>query len=117
MRGTLEAFLVSLILFALASLVIAYTPVSDQLIPLLAAGTGIISILWGGRKAAKLAGKGVLVNGALVGVVYGLIALFLGAIILTEPISSGALMRAAAAVGIGAIGGMLAPKKRSYRRR
>lgn len=118
LRGTLEAFVVSLFLFAIVSLVISYTPVSDQLIPLFATITGITSVLWGGRKAGKIAGKGCLLNGALVGVMYGLIALLIGAIILTEPIAGRTMLRAVGAILVGALGGMLAPKPRvSYRRK
>lgn len=118
LRGTLEAFLFSLVLFAAASLIISYTPVSDQLMPLFATLTGFCSVLWGGRKAAKLAGKGFVVNGALVGVIYGLVALALGALMLAEPIVGRTIARAVAAGAVGALGGMLAPRpKTGYRRK
>ena len=116
-RGCLEAFLMSVVLLAISSLFVTYTPLSDRWLPLLANLSAGTSVFWGGSRSARIAGRGLVLNGALVGVVYGVALLFLGAWLLAEPIVAMSAVRIIVAAFIAGLGGLLVPRRVSYKRR
>ncbi|MBS3937248.1 MAG: TIGR04086 family membrane protein [Peptococcaceae bacterium] len=116
-KGTVAALLLSMLLFAIVSLLFAYTALADRHMSLVATISGVFSILWGGSFAARLAGRSALLYGSLVGLLYSLAVLALGAFVLTEPIAAEVLWRVGGAIVCGGIGGLFAPKARASLRK
>jgi putative membrane protein (TIGR04086 family) len=116
LRGTLSAFVLSFVLFALVSAVVTYTALTDEHLPFIATLTGVFSVLWGGFTAGGSAHRAALIHGGLAGLLYGLLVLLLGRLVLAEPASLLALWRIAGAVICGAIGATLAPRPRLRRK-
>lgn len=116
LKGLLAAFVFSFVLFAIVSLVFTYTSFSDSFMPLVATFAGVFSVIFGGFRAAKLAGRGALLNGSMVGLLYGLVVLALGVLALSEPLGSQVLWRMGVAVLCGAVGGLIAPLPRPRRK-
>jgi len=116
LKGTLSAFVFSLLLFAVISALVAYTPMTDEHMPLVATITGVFSVLWGGFTAARLASRGAIVHGGLVGLLYGTLVLLLGRFVLQEPTTALMLWRIAGALLCGAVGGAIAPRPKLRRK-
>lgn len=117
LKGTLLAFVLSLALFAVVSVIFTYTSLSDRYMPLVATFAGVFSVLWGGFSAARRTERGAILHGSLVGLFYGVIVLALGKFILSEPVSSSALLRMGGALICGAVGGFIALRPRERRKR
>lgn len=117
LRGTLSAFILSLVLFAVVSVIFTYTSFSDRYMPLVATFAGVFSVLWGGFSAARLTERGAILHGSLVGLFYGLLVLALGKFVLSEPIASQVLWRMGGAILCGAVGGFVAPRPKVRRKR
>ena len=117
LRGTLFAFVFSLVLFAIVSVLFAYTALSDTFMPLIATFAGVFSVVWGGFTTGKGSARSPLLNGGIVGLLYGLIVLALGVLVLSEPLGAQVLWRVAGAIVCGAVGGLIAPKPKIRRRR
>lgn len=117
LKGTLSAFIFSLVLFAIVSLLFSYTSLSDAYMPLTAIFAGVFSVAWGGFTAARNASRGALFNGGLVGLLYGLVVLALGAFVLSEPLGTQIFWRMGGAIICGTVGGMLAPRPKIRKRR
>ncbi len=116
LRGTVSAFILSLVLFAVVSAVVTYTALTDEHLPLAATITGVFSVLWGGFTASRSAHRAALIHGGLVGLLYGFLVLLLGRFVLGEPIAAVMLWRISGAVLCGAVGASLAPRPRLRRK-
>ncbi|KAF0197033.1 MAG: hypothetical protein FD169_705 [Bacillota bacterium] len=114
--GTLSAFVLSLALFAIVSILFAYTALPDTFMPLIATFAGVFSVVWGGFTVGRKAVQGALLNGGMVGLLYGLVVLVLGVLILSEPLGTQVLWRLGGAIVCGAVGGFIAPKPKIRRR-
>lgn len=117
LKGTLSAFVLSLVLFAVVSVIFTYTSLSDRYMPLIATLAGVFSVLWGGFNAARLTERGQVLHGSLVGFFYGLVVLALGKFILSEPVAAQVFWRIGGALICGAVGGFVAPRPRLRRKR
>jgi len=117
LKGTLFSFVLSFAFFAIASLLITYTSLSDSFMPLIATFAGVFSVVWGGFTAARNSSRGPLFNGALVGLMYGLVVLGLGVFVLSEPLGAPVFWRVGGAIVCGAAGGLIAPQPKIRKRR
>ncbi|MDP3486461.1 MAG: TIGR04086 family membrane protein [Bacillota bacterium] len=116
LRGTLSAFVLSFALFAIVSILFAYTALPDAFMPLIATFAGVFSVVWGGFAVGRKATHGALLNGSIVGLLYGLVVLMLGILVLSEPLGAQVLWRMGGAIVCGAVGGLIAPKPKIRRR-
>lgn len=107
-KGVLLALGFSTVVFLLASLVLSFTAISENIVPYLSFLTSIISIFIGSIFVTrKLSYKGWL-NGGLTGLFYVLIILVLGLFIAGEfPIFTGFLTKAFLGFAFGAISGII----------
>jgi len=117
LTGTLSAFVLSVALFAIVSILFAYTALPDTFMPLIATLAGVFSVVWGGFTVGRKAAQGASLNGGIVGLLYGLVVLALGVLVLSEPLGTQALWRIGGAIVCGAAGGLIAPKPKVRRRR
>lgn len=115
--GTLSAFVLSFALFAIVSLLFAYTALPDTFMPLIATFAGVFSVVWGGFTVGRKAVQGALLNGSIVGFLYGVVVLVLGVLVLSEPLGAQVLWRIVGAIVCGAVGGLIAPTPKIRRRR
>ena len=117
LSGTISAFVLSVALFAIVSILFAYTALPDTFMPLIATLAGVFSVVCGGFTVGRKAAQGALLNGGIVGLLYGLVVLVLGVLVLSEPLGTQALWRIGGAIVCGAAGGLIAPKPKVRRRR
>lgn len=117
LKGTLSAFVLSIALFAIVSILFAYTALPDTFMPLIATFAGVFSVVWGGFTVGRRAVHGAPLNGGIVGLLYGLVVLALGVLVLSEPLGAQVLWRIGGAIVCGAVGGLIAPKPKIRRRR
>jgi len=104
MKGTLIAFLCTLIALIIFSILLVYTDISEELIkPVIITVTGI-SILIGSSIATKKLKKNGLLNGAIIGILYILIIYLISSILNSNfAINLVSLIM----IGIGLVGGVL----------
>lgn len=103
-KGTLIAFLFTLIVLTIFSALLVYTEVSEELIkPVIITVTGI-SILIGSSIATKKLKKNGLLNGAIIGILYILIIYIISSILNS---SFSLNLVSLIMIGIGLIGGVL----------
>lgn len=103
-KGTLIAFLFTLIALIIFSVILVYTEISEELIkPVIITVTGI-SILIGSSIATKKLKKNGLLNGAVIGILYILIIYIISSILNS---SFSLNLMSIIMIGIGLIGGVL----------
>lgn len=102
------SYIVTLIFFIIFALILTYTSLSEGAIPIINSIIMIISIAIGSiRMAIKSQNKGWL-NGALVGVLYVLVLVFLSSIFVENfEVNSYLMMKAIIGLITGAVGGMI----------
>ncbi len=117
-KGVLISFIVTLVLLAVSSLVITYTGVSENVIPAVALGSAVISIVSGSVLSAKKASSKGYLNGALCGVIY-VAVLYIIASLVSERFEFNAHTAVLFAIGIvvGALGGVIGINSGGKRRR
>lgn len=76
-KGTLLAFILSLVLLLLASLVLHFTAVPEKITPYLVFGISLAAILFGSRFSGRHIGYRGWLHGGLVGFFYVLLLLLL----------------------------------------
>ncbi len=106
--GTALAYSISLLVFVLSSLLFAYTPLPETVLPYLTYLTSIVSVLVGGIYAGGKTGHKGWKNGGIIGILY-FVGLFLLSFFLGVQIVFGLQLfaRAVLAFVIGAIGGII----------
>ena len=106
--GAVLAYLVSLSVFVLASLLFAYTPLPEIVLPYMTYIASLISIFIGGLYSGGKIGQQGWKNGGFTGLIY-FVGLFLLSFFLGTQIVYGLqlLLRAVMAFVIGSIGGIV----------
>lgn len=107
-KGVIISLIVTLILLTVSSLIITYTGVSENMVPVFAMASAVISILVGSIASSKTAkSKGYLI-GALCGLVY-ILMLYIVASLISERIDFNGHTATLFVVGavVGAVGGVI----------
>ncbi|QZY57054.1 TIGR04086 family membrane protein [Crassaminicella profunda] len=107
-KAILAACIFALLIFIIMALLITYTNISETIIPMMASIVMVISTLISGMVVgAKTKRKGWL-HGALVGVVYVLLIIFMNWVFVKDfSIGSPALLKSLIGIIAGGIGGMI----------
>ena len=109
-KGTLIAFLVTIIALAIFSASLAYTDLSEETIqPVIITVTGI-SILIGSSIGTKKLKKNGLINGAIIGILYILMIYILSSVLNSNFAIN---VMSIIMIGVGLIGGILGRYHRS----
>ena len=107
-KGVIISLIVTLILLMVSSLIITYTGVSENAIPMFAMASAVISIISGSVASSKTAKSKGYLNGALCGLLY-ILLLYAIASLISEKIGFNGHTAILFAVGavVGAVGGVI----------
>jgi putative membrane protein (TIGR04086 family) len=107
-KAIVKSFLFTAIVFALAALLLTYTPLSESLISPIVILTSVISVIIAGASAARSIRHRGLLTGALTGILYSII-LYLFSSLAGESIavSPYILIMTAVSLFAGSVGGIL----------
>jgi len=98
----------SLLIFALASVIISYTAVPERILPYLSFFTSVISIFVGSLYVSRRIGFQGWLNGGLTGFFYVLVLLLLGLFIAGDlPVLSGFIIKIFLGFVFGAVSGII----------
>ena len=118
LKGLLWALGATLILLAVSSLIITYTSISEEVIPIVAMFSAIISIALGGFVSAKTATSKGYLKGSLCGIAY-ILVLYVFASLISEKFiftTHTALLFVLGLV-VGALGGIIGINSSGKRKR
>ncbi|RQD77501.1 MAG: TIGR04086 family membrane protein [Candidatus Syntrophonatronum acetioxidans] len=106
--GVLLALVFSLLVFALASLILSYTAVPERILPYLSFFTSFFSIFAGALYVSRRIGYQGWLNGGLTGFFYVLIVLVLGLFLAGElPLFSSFIIKVFLGFIFGAVSGII----------
>ena len=117
-KGVIWALCLTFILLAICSVVLTYTSVSENIIPVLSMLCAILSVAVGSSIAAKTAGSKGYLKGALCGVTY-IIVLYIIASLISEKIvfTSHTALLFVIGIVVGALGGVIGINSGGKRKR
>lgn len=106
--GVLWGLFLSLLIFALASVIISYTAVPERILPYLSFFTSVISIFVGSLYVSRRIGFQGWLNGGLTGFFYVLVLILLGLFIAGDlPVLSGFIIKIFLGFVFGAVSGII----------
>ena len=108
LKGLIWAFVLTFLLLTIGALVITYTAVGEETIPLVSLACVVISVAIGAMKSAKTANSKGYLKGALCGMVY-ILVLYITASLMSDKITftSHTLLLFVIGIVVGALGGII----------
>jgi len=107
-KGIIWAFVLTFILLAVGALIITYTSLSEDMIPVISLSCVVVSVAIGGMTAAKTADSKGYLKGSLCGVTY-ILVLYIVASLVSEKFvfTSHTALLFIIGVTVGALGGII----------
>lgn len=107
-KAILSACIFALLIFIIMALLITYTNISESIIPMVALIVMIISSLISGMVTGSKMKKKGLVNGALVGLCYMILIIFMSWVLIQDfTIGKTVLIKSIIGIVAGGVGGMI----------
>lgn len=111
--GLFSCVLLAVVLSIVLGLIFFFTPMRETMFAALASVIVVVSVFWGGRVAARLAGSKGLLLGAGVGLAFFVITGIIGIIGATEILAIEIIKKLALCLIAGALGGLLGVSERN----
>ena len=118
-KGVLFAYVLSVFLLLISSVLITYSPIPDSFIGLIVKLTIIVSVTYAGRRVAKRSGQHGWLTGAVTGLLYTVLLYIIGSLATVNfTITGSTLTSVVLGFAFGALGGIWGINSKSkYKRR